>query len=170
MGYINDVNKLNNMVEHTPMRDANINYSGLDYEHINSLTSQNEHPVVRRVEAFNPSNYIDPVGVSSNLKVEKNKGPMDFSIRDTNMLSIYSDITSPKVDTYTMLDDNGDEDNEVIYSASPRIGNVKSMYSTPFSTPSRDIRILDTPTRSGDTHPSVLQNRNARMINRVGKN
>jgi len=34
MGYINDVNRLNNMVEHTPMRDANVNYSGLDYGHI----------------------------------------------------------------------------------------------------------------------------------------
>lgn len=170
MGYINDVNRLNNIVEHTPMRDANVNYSGLDYGHINSLSSQNEHPVVRRVEPFNNSTYIDPIGVSSNLDIEKKQGPIEFSIRDTNMLSIFSGITSPKVDTYTLISDEEHDDNDIIYSAAPRIGKVQSIYSTPFSTPSRDVKILDTPTREGDTHPSVLKNRNARMIDRVGKN
>ena len=169
MVYINDVNKLNNMVEHTPMRDANINFSGLDYEHINSLSGKNQHPVVRRVDPYNSSTYVDPIGVSSNLSVDQNQGPIEFSIRDTNMLSIFSGITSPKVDTYTPIDDD-DDDDDVIYSAAPRIGSVKSIYSTPFSTPSRDITILDAPTRSGDTHPSVLHNRAARMNNMVGKN
>ena len=168
MKYISDVNRLHPIVEHTPMRDVNINYSGLDYSHINSLSNKNILPVVRRVEPINSPNVVDTRGVSSELEVPQKQGPLDFSLRDTNMLSMYSDITSPKVDTFTLIEDNQDDDNDIIYSAAPKIGGGKN--STPFSTPSRDITILDAPTRSGDTHPSVLQNRNARMNNGIGKN
>ena len=167
MRYIEDVNKLHNIVEHAPMRDVNINYSGLNYSHINSLSNGNEHPVVRKVAPIKAKNR-DTRSVGSELKVERKYGPLDFSLRDTNMLSKYSDTPPPKVDTFSLIEDNNDDDNDIKYSAAPKIGRTK--YSTPFSTPTRDITILDAPTRSGDTHPSVLQNRNARMTNKVGKN
>lgn len=167
MRYIEDVNKLHNIVEHAPMRNTNINYSGLNYSHINSLSNGNEHPVVRKVAPIR-TRIRDTRGVGSELKVEKKYGPLDFSLRDTNMLSIYSEASSPKVDTFTLIEDNNDDDNDIKYSAAPKVGRTK--YSAPFSTPSRDITILDAPTRSGDTHPSVLQNRNARMTDKVGKN
>jgi len=168
MGYISDVNRLHNIVEHTPMRDVNINYSGLDYTHINSLSNGNDRPVVKRVEPINSPIVADTRGVSSDLEVAQKQGPLDFSLRDTNMLSMYSNITSPKVNTYTLIEDNQDDDHNIVYSAAPKIGRGKN--STPFSTPSRNITILDAPTRSGDTHPSVLVNRNARMNNGIGKN
>lgn len=167
MRYIEDVNRLHNIVEHAPMRDTNINYSGLNYSHINSLSNENEHPVVRKVDPIR-TRIRDTRGVGSELKVERKYGPLDFSLRDTNMLSIYSEASSPKLDTFTLIEDNNDDDNDIKYSAAPKIGRTK--YSTPFSTPSRDITILDAPTRSGDTHPSVLINRNSRMTDKVGKN
>ena len=161
MGYIGDVNRLNSIVEHVPMRDVNINYSGLDYTHINSLSNGNNRPVVRRVEPMNSSDTIDTRGVGSDLEVENKQGPLDFSLRETNMLSMYSELISPKIDTFTLIDGDGEKDKDIVYSVAPKIGSIKN--STPFSIPSRDIKILDAPTRSGDTHPSVLQNRNARM-------
>ena len=65
------------------------------------------------------------------------------------------------------MDDTSHDDNEIVYNIPRRISNKNS---TPFSAPTRDITLLDTPTRNGDTHPSVLQNRNARMRTGVGKN
>lgn len=166
MNYASDVNTLNPLVEHAPMRDNNINYGGLDYGHINSLSSTNKtHPVVRRIEPMNTAYHQN--GISHELNVPSKQGSLDYSMRDSNIYNIFKDIAYPKVDTYTIMEDNVTDDNEITYSPAPRVGDK---ISTPFSKPSRNIKILDTPTRSGDNHPSILQNRQARMRTGVGKN
>jgi len=163
---MNDVNTLNPLIEHAPMRDNNINYGGLDYGHINSLSSNNKkQPVVRRIESMNHASHQN--GISHELNVHNKQGSLEYSMRDSNIYDIFKDIMAPKVDTYTIMEDTITGDNEITYNPAPRIGDKNS---APFSTPSRNIAILDTPTRNGDTHPSVLQNRNARMRAGVGKN
>jgi len=165
MNYISDINTLNPLIEHAPMRDNTINYGGLDYVYMSSLTSSNKnHPVVRRVEPMNTVSHQN--GISHELNVATKQGSLEYSLRNSNIFDIYKNIPVPKVDTYTIMEDTTHE-NEVVYPIPPRIGDKNS---TPFSTPSRDITILDTPTRSGDTHPSVLQNRNARMRAGIGRN
>tara|TARA_B100000902_G_scaffold219903_1_gene208859 strand:- start:2968 stop:3408 length:441 start_codon:yes stop_codon:yes gene_type:complete len=146
------------------MRDNNINYGGLDYEYMSSLYDQNKnHPVVRRIEPiYTASNN----GISRALDVNTKQGSLEYSLRSTDMFEIFKNIPDPKVDTYTMMED-ADDDNDIVYSIPRKIGHKNS---APFSSPSRDITVLDTPTRDGDTHPSVLQNRNARMRTGVGKN
>lgn len=159
MSYTSDINTLNPLIEHKPMRDNNINYSGLDYTHINSLSSDNKtSPVVRRIEVMNKASHQN--GISHVLDVPSKQGSLDYSLRDSNIFNMFKNIPVPKVEPYSLIGDTSTDDNEIIYSVAPRIGNK---YSTPFSTPSKNIAILDTPTRNGDTHPSVLENRNARM-------
>tara|TARA_B100000927_G_scaffold178285_1_gene143609 strand:+ start:7961 stop:8452 length:492 start_codon:yes stop_codon:yes gene_type:complete len=163
MNYVGDVNKLNPLIEHAPMRQNNINYGGLDYEYMNSFDQNKNHPVVRRVEPIDkPSNN----GISRTLDVNTKQGSLEYSLRSTNMFDIFKNIPVPMVDTYTIMEDSP-YDNDIVYSIPSKIGHKNS---TPFSAPSRDITILDNPTRDGDTHPSVLQNRNARMRAGVGKN
>jgi len=159
MNYTSDINTLNPLIEHVPMRENNIDYSGLDYEHMNLLQSNNKNnPVVRRIEPMNHASHQN--GISHELDVPSKQGSLDYSLRDSNIFDIFKNIPAPKVEPYSLIEDTSTEDNEIIYSVAPRIGN---QYSTPFSTPSRNVAILDTPTRNGDTHPSVLENRNARM-------
>jgi hypothetical protein len=166
MNYISDINTLTPLIEHKPMRENNINYGGLDYIHINSLSSENKNnPVVRRIEPMNHAAHQN--GISHELNVPSKQRSLEYSLRDSNMFEIFKNIPVPRVDQYTLMDDTSNDDDEITYPTAPRIGGN---YSTPFSTPSRNIAILDTPTRSGDTHPSVLQNRNARMRTGVGKN
>tara|TARA_Y100000004_G_C8852370_1_gene385306 strand:+ start:395 stop:895 length:501 start_codon:yes stop_codon:yes gene_type:complete len=166
MNYASDVNTLNPLIEHAPMRDNNINYGGLDYGHINSLSSNNKtQPVVRRIEPMNHVSHQN--GISRELNVSTKQGSLEYSMRDSNIYNIFKDIADPKVDTYTIMEDTVTDDNEITYSLAPRVGDKNS---APFSTPSRNITILETPTRSGDTHPSILQNRQARMRTGVGKN
>ena len=165
MNYTSDINTLNPLIEHTPMRENNINYGGLDYVFMNSLTSTNgNHPVVRRVEPMNTTSHQN--GISHELNVPTKQGSLEYSLRNSNIFDIYKNIPVPKVDTYTIMEDASDE-NEIVYSIPARVGDKNS---NPFSTPTRDITILDAPTRSGDTHPSVLQNRNARMRAGIGRN
>ena len=168
MNYASDVNTLNPLIEHAPLRDININYGGLDYEHVNSLSSQNKtQPVVRRIEPFITGIAAHQNGISRALDVTNKQGSLDYSLRDSNMFDNFKNIPVPKVEQYTLMDDTSNDDDEITYPTVPRVGGK---YSAPFSTPSRNIAILDTPTRSGDTHPSVLQNRSARMRSGVGKN
>ena len=166
MNYASDVNTLNPLIEHAPMRDNNINYGGLDYGHINSLSSTNKkQPVVRRIEPMNHASHQN--GISHELNVHNKQGSLEYSMRDSNIFDIFKNIPGPKVEPYTLIEDTSADDNEITYNPAPRIGDKNS---APFSTPSRNIAILDTPTRNGDTHPSVLQNRNARMRAGVGRN
>jgi hypothetical protein len=166
MGYTEENNTINSLIEGKHGDDSFGRYGGVDYEHMHSskINNNSKNPVVVRVNKSNmeKTSMPDPRGVISDVVQEKT-GTLEFSNRNSGMLNKYSKVSSPKVDTYTMMDDDP-IDQDVVYSAAPMFTKGHG-YSAPFSRPSRNQRILDGPTRDGNKMPSVLENRSARMRN-----
>jgi len=163
MGYITDNNTLNPLIENKAIINPYGGNPGIDYEHMNSFLDGNKkNPVVRKVERVR-RNYIDPRSVGSDPGLVHTPTSMGYEPRKNGMYDIFRDLVAPKVEPWTTLDNEHSNDTDVVYSAAGIYTNKDHGYSTPFSTPSKNSTILETPTREGDSHPSVLTNRSARM-------
>ena len=165
MGYIADDNTLNPLIEKSAIINPYGGNPGLDYEHMNSLLDANKkNPVVRKVDTRVRNNYKDPRSVSSDPSLVHTPSSMGYEPRTNGMYNIFRDLVTPKVvEPMIKLDSENSTDEDIVYSAAGVYTNKDHGYSAPFSTPSRNLTILETPTREGDSHPSVLTNRQARM-------
>ena len=166
MGYTDENNTLISLMEARVGDNSYGKYGGVNYEHMHSsvINDNRRNPVVVRVKNSNMEKTTspDPRGVISDVVQEKS-GTLEFSKRNSGILDKYSSVASPKVDTYTLMDDSN-VDQDIVYSAAPMFTPGHG-YSAPFSQPSRNRRILDGPSRDGNKMPSVLENRSARMRN-----
>lgn len=165
MGYITDNNTLNPLFENAPINNPYGGNPGIDYEHMNSFLDGNKKtPVVRKVDTRKiRKNYKDPRSVSSDPGLVHTPSNIGYEPRKDGMYNMFRDLVAPNVEPWTMIDSENSTDKDIVYSAAGVYTNKDHGYSTPFSTPSINSAILETPTREGDSHPSVLTNRAARM-------
>lgn len=167
MGYTDDNNTLNSLIEGRAIADAYGVNMGLDYTHINSMSVDDNRkaPVVYRMKGATGENMrpSDPRGLGRADVVQQKNGNLEFSKRAAGIFGRYENLMFPKIDTFTMIEDDKD-DPDIIYSAAPLFTGGHGN-SAAFSQPSRPQRILEGPDRAGNRLPSVLENRSSRMRN-----
>ena len=168
MVFISDDNTLNPIIRTPVIGNAYGDYGGIDYEHMHSsaVTDNRPNPVVSKISPeYLPKTFtMDPRDVGKNSEINNRSGTLGFEPRLEGMLDRFSGMASNKsANTYTMLDSSAADDPDIVYSAAQPIGSNSGHNSSSYSQPSRSMRILERPTREGETLPSILQNRNARV-------
>lgn len=174
MVFISDDNTLNPIIPTPIIGDAYGNYGGIDYEHMHSATINDNrpNPVVSKISPeYLPKTFItDPRDIGKNSEINNRSGSLGFEPRLEGMLERFSGMASNRsANTYTMLDNSAD-DPDIVYSAAQPIGSNSGHNSSSYSHPSRSLKILERPTREGETLPSILQNRSERVaLRKIGK-